>query len=377
MIKRVCIMFGLILVGLASVFMPGCEDTEITAPEGSTITLVAQPSSITISQEAGETRGSATLAAQLLSSSGLPQADIPLFFTTNGGLLGSVNNQCVDGSCAKTGGGCTVDDDCPAVTGTSINTDANGIATDVLTLRLAEDPESVEVTVQSTVSSTTITVGTNVNSGPTAQISANPANGARTGSPITFGATTQAGVLITCYEWQISSSDPSSNETIYAATPTINKRYGEPFTRGAEQDLTVQLRVSGQQGTCASGLPFSQFEDSISYRIRCDFTDPTLDAGPNVVRSLVNDGQGTPSTVSVALRAIAFDDDDPCLLYTWNCEGGTTDDEPCDRDTEDCCGADAAVTCKYTTEGTFSPRVTVTNQCGRIAEDNLTVQINP
>jgi hypothetical protein len=269
-----------------------------------------------------------------------------------------------------------VDGDCPAVSGTSINTDANGIATDILTLRLSEDPETVEVTVQSTVSSTTISVGTNVNSGPSAQITANPTNGARTGSPITFGATTQAGVLITCYEWQISSSDPRSNETIYATTPTINKRYGDPFTRGAEQDLTVQLRVSGQQGTCASGLPFSQFEDSISYRIRCDFTDPTVDAGPNVIRSLANDGQGSPLTVSVPLRATAFDDEDPCLFYTWDC--GTASSPPaCDPNAQDCCGVGASVTCEYSTEGTFSPRVTVTNQCGRIAEDNLTVQINP
>ena len=101
--NRFRIAFSLILMGLASVFMFGCEDTEITAPEGSTITLVAQPSSITISQEAGETRGDSSLAAQLLSSSGLPQSGVPLFFTTNGGLLGSVDNQCATGICAFTG----------------------------------------------------------------------------------------------------------------------------------------------------------------------------------------------------------------------------------------------------------------------------------
>jgi len=373
-IKRFGIVFGLVLVGVVSIFMAGCEDTEITAPEGSTITLVAQPSSITISQEAGETRGSTNLAAQLLSSSGLPQSDIPLFFTTNGGLLGSVNNQCVDGSCANTGGGCVVDDDCPSVSGNTIETDANGIATDVLTIRLSEDPESVEVTVQSTVSSTTITVGTNVNSGPSAQISANPPSGARTGSPITFGASTQEGVLITCYEWQISSSNPENNETTHVTTPTINRLYGTEFNREAEQDLTVQLRVSGQQGTCGAGLPFSQFEDSISYRIRCDFTGPTLDAGPNVVRSLANDAQN--GVVSVALRATAFDEEDDCLFYTWDCDTAGTP-PACDPDAEDCCGVGASVTCDYSTEGTFSPKVTVTNRCGRPVEDNLTVQINP
>jgi hypothetical protein len=372
---RYRIVVGLALVGVASVFMSGCEDTEITAPEGSTITLVAQPQSITINQEAGESRGNTSLAAQLLGSSGLPQSGVPLFFTTNGGLLGSVNNQCVNDFCADTGGACVVDSDCPAVSSTSTETNSNGIATDVLTIRLADDPETVDVTVQSTVSSTTISVGTNVNPGPTAAISATPANGARTGSPITFAAATAAGVIITCYEWQITSSNPNTrDETIYATTPTISKKYGDPFTRGSEQDLAVLLRVSGQQGVCGPGLPFSQFEDSISYRIRCDFTDPTVDAGPNVVRSLANDAQD--GFVSVALRASAFDDEDPCLFYTWDCDTSGTP-PACNPDLEDCCGVGASVTCKYSTEGAFSPSVTVTNQCGRLVEDNLTVQINP
>ena len=375
--KRFRIVLGLVLLGLASLFMFGCEDTQITAPEGSTITLVAQPSSITISQEAGETRGDASLVAQLLSTSGLPQSGVPLFFTTNGGLLGSVDNQCATGSCAFTGGACVVDSDCPDVASTSIETNSNGIATDVLTLRLGDDPEVVEVTVQSTVSSTTISVGTNVNAGPIAQITATPANGARTGSPITFSGTAQTGAVITCYEWQISSSLPASDETIYATTPTINKNYGVLYSRDEEQFLTVQLRVSGQQGNCGSGLPFSQFEDSIAYEIRCDFTDPTVDAGPNVVRSLANDGQGVPSTVSVALRATAFDNEDSCLFFTWDC--GTTNTPPAciPTDVEDCCGVGASVTCDYTTEGAFSPTVTVTNRCGNLVEDNLTVQINP
>jgi len=374
---RFRIVVGLALVGVASVFMSGCEDTQITAPEGSTITLVAQPQSINIDQEAGDSRGDTRLVAQLLSSTGLPQSGVPLFFTASGGLLGSVNNQCLnEGSCADTGGACVVDSDCPVADSTAQETDSNGIATDFLTLRLSIDPESVEATAQSTVSSTTVMVGTNVNSGPTALITATPANGSRTGSPITFAAATQPGVLITCYQWQITSSKLGTNdETIYATTPTISKTYGRPFESTEDQDLALLLRVSGQQGVCGPGLPFSQSEDSISYQIRCDFTDPTLDAGPNVVRSLANDAQD--GFVSVALRATAFDPDDACLYYTWDCDTSGTP-PACNPDVElDCCGIGASVTCKYSTEGTFSPSVTVTNQCGRLVEDNLTVQINP
>ena len=349
------------LLVFAIVLAAGCEDTDITAPADSTITLVASPAAISINQEIGETRGSATIVAQLLSSSGIPQSGVPLFFTANGGLLGSTNNQCVAGHCVTTGGPCVADSNCPFITPTSIETDANGLADDILTLRLSEDPISVDVTVQSTVSTTTISVGTNVSAGPQAQITASPADGARTGQPITFAATTQAGVVTTCFEWFIRGN---SIETIYRTTPTLSKEYGQQFSRLEEQDLSITLRASGQSGPCGPSLPFSQLEDSITYLIRCDFTDPTVEAGPNLTRSLAND-QNVDGDVVVALSATAFDDEDPVLTYQWDCD--TADSPP----------AGASATCSYNTEGTFAPKVTVTNQCGRFVEDSLTVQINP
>ena len=364
MLKRYFITAGLVVLGLSIVLSAGCEDTAITAPEGSAITLVASPAAISIDQEIGESRGSTTVIAQLLNSSGLPQSDVPLFFTANGGLLGSVDNQCFEGACVTTGGSCAVDSDCPSISPTSIETDVNGIATDILTMRLSVDPPTVDVTVQSTASTTTISVGTNVSAGPQAQITVTPANGARTGQPITFSAATQAGIVTTCFEWNISSNLSSSNETVYMTTPTLSKSYGEWFVRDDEQDLQVNLRVSGQSGRCGSSLPFSQFEDSITYLIRCDFTDPTLDAGPNITRSLAND-QNADGNVVVALSAVAFDEEDQELIYQWDCRTGTSPPP----------GPSAE--CSYNTLGTFSPKVTVTNRCGRFVEGNLTVQINP
>ncbi|HXV77196.1 MAG TPA: hypothetical protein VD788_12840 [Candidatus Polarisedimenticolaceae bacterium] len=363
--KRIGIAAGLSLVGAAIVFIAGCEDTDVTAPQDSTITVVASPAAITINQETGQTRGSTTIIAQLLSASGIPQSGVPLFFTSTGGLMGSVDNQCSAGNCVMTGESCTLDGDCRAISPTSIETDSNGIATDILTLRLAEDPASVDVTVQSTVSATTVSVATNVSAGPQAQISASPTNGARTGQPITFTAATQSGVVITCYEWTIASSlSGVPDELIFRTTPTLAKRYGDTYSRSAEQDLQVRLRVSGQTGACGASLPFSQFEDSITYLIRCDFTDPSVDAGPNITRSLAND-QNVDGDVVVALTATAFDEEDAELTYQWDCMTGASPPP----------GATAE--CKYNTEGTFAPRVRVTNRCGRFVEGNLTVQINP
>ena len=81
--------------------------------------------------------------------------------------------------------------------------------------------------------------------------------------------------------------------------------------------------------------------------------------------------------VSVPLSATAFDEEDFCLLYEWDCGTGDTPPPTCDPAIEDCCGADQSVTCQYTTEGTFTATVTVNNRCDAVAQDNLTVQINP
>ena len=117
-------------------------------------------------------------------------------------------------------------------------------------------------------------------------------------------------------------------------------------------------------GQCGPSLPFSQFEDTITYLIRCDFTNPMVDAGPNITRSLAND-QNAQGNVVVALSATAFDEEDPNLAYQWDC---MTASSPPPGPTADC---------SYNTQGTFAPKVTVTNRCGRFVESNLTVQINP
>ena len=96
-------------------------------------------------------------------------------------------------------------------------------------------------------------------------------------SPIVFNgseSTFDPLVMIECYEWTIKSTIGDNDEVIRTTLTSIDKKYGdEPFTTGQEQDLTVTLRVSDETDfPCSAGsaLAFSQFDDVISYQIRCD-----------------------------------------------------------------------------------------------------------
>ena len=126
MLTRIGIATGLTVLGLVALFTVGCEDTGVTAPADSTITLIASPAAISINQEAGETQGSTSLVCQLLNVNGLPQSGIPLFFSSTGGLLASVDNVCVVDTCIRSLDPCVNDSDCPFVPPSSIVTDSDG-----------------------------------------------------------------------------------------------------------------------------------------------------------------------------------------------------------------------------------------------------------
>jgi hypothetical protein len=79
-----------------------CEETDVTAPAGSIITLDATPPTVYIDQAADEEQGQTDLVAQIIDAGGLPVSDVPLVFTTDGGLLGTVDNFCADdGNCIR------------------------------------------------------------------------------------------------------------------------------------------------------------------------------------------------------------------------------------------------------------------------------------
>jgi hypothetical protein len=370
----------------------------LTTPAGSTISLIASPGSVFIDQDAGETEGQTAMVAQVLDNNGAPLARIPLLFTTNGGRLDTVDNYCTSaGQCSRTpADSCSVDGDCVVVAPEVVETDSNGIATDILTLRLIEDPDSVVVTAKGSTLLTTHTVTKTVNLGPAdpvASIVADPPLGQRTGLPFQLDGTASTfdpQVNPECYDWSILSNKavfdatagvgcvicnlniPSSCRTQCTDRGPVRSiltlAIGSVGAADLDQDLAVTLRVSDDPSiVCNNTQPvdetkFSQFSDTESYLIRCDLTDPLVEAGPDRFESLAaNNG-----TVELTLTATASDPEDTVLHYDWDCGNGQGQQ-----------GADSTVTCTYTTEGTNTAKITVLNDCGRSAQDSLIVQINP
>jgi hypothetical protein len=385
----------LALVGLvlSVAFLSGCEETLITAPPGSVITVTPTPSTITINQVDGEEEGQAFISAQL-TDSGQPVDDVPLFFSATGGLLGSVDNVCgSSGFCTRSGGACSVDGDCPLLAPATLTTNANGIATDVLTLRLFEDPDSVTVTVIGTGIEGSTTVSKAVNLGPAdpvPSISAIPPGGQRTGLNFIFDG---SGSLFdplqdpTCYDWRIISNQPifdpfvsgceicadpggalcvSECTTRAVDRSTVDFTIGEENEFGIEPTLSVFLKVSGQQGvvcndstTPAAGI-FGPNIDTLTYEIDCDLTDPFVEAGPDRNASLSASG----GEVSVTLTATASDPEDNVLDYIWDCGNGQGGDSQ-------------SVVCTYDSEGVFQATVIVENDCLLVSQDSLIVDIDP
>jgi hypothetical protein len=140
-----------------------------------------------------------------------------------------------------------------------------------------------------------------------------------------------------------------------------------------DQDLAITLRVSDETGiVCTNDQPIndpgllSQFAATESYVIRCDLTDPNVEAGGNKFASLANDANPDGDVLISLTPALASDQESPALDFVWTC--GNPLNEVFQTET---------ATCTYSTEGSFTVTLTVTNACGRTAEDTLVVNINP
>jgi hypothetical protein len=370
-------MTGVLLAGLVAT-MIACEDSDVTAPEGSTITLTPTPGFVLIDQDADETEGQTTLVAQVTDGSGLPVDGLPLVFTSDGGLLGSVTNICtLSGTCSRDFADCQTDADCAVVTGPPDvrETNDSGVAADVLKLRLFEDPDVVNVTVKGTSLEATAAVAKTVNTGPidpVAAIEVTPSGGQRSGVPFAVdgtGSTFDPEVEPTCFEWTIT--DAEGSEILRGPSKSIipDLVVGLPDVPG-EQDITILLRVSDEPDiNCTqdadpppSDEEFSDFGAVISYEIKCDFTPPQVLPIGDEERSLSGEG----GEVDLTLSATAFDPEfsDEELEYRWDCDNADTD-----------MPVGATVTCTYTEQGNKTPFVTLSNPCNESTQRGLTVQI--
>jgi hypothetical protein len=373
----------LILTGVAVLLLlalvPACESTDVTAPANSTIILQAVPASVLINQDAGETQGSTQIYALILDKGGQPLKDIPVIFTSTAGRLDSENFCNISNECTRTGAACTDDTDCPPPSTPAVKTNDEGVAIDRLTLRLFQDTAATaDVTATTSVISQKVTVTKIVALGPVdpvAVITANPASGQRTGLPFSFdgsSSTFDPQVELTCFEWVITSNlDWTGGECIglcVGKTQTIRGPDKASITLHVDEDqvdLSAQLRVSDVDNVVCNNVTTPSSNDfskpkTISYQIRCDLTDPVVDAGPNQFASLAAHNGEVPIT----LTATASDPESGPMDYQWDCGNGEG-------------GSQQSVVCTYTSEGIYTAKVIVTNDCGRASQDGLNVNINP
>jgi hypothetical protein len=288
----------------------------------------------------------------------------------------------------------------------AVFTDQDGIATDTLSLRLIEDPDSVVVTAKGTTLLTNHVVTKTVNLGPVdpeAIIEVDPPIGQRVGYPFQLdgsNSTFDPQVDLTCFEWDIlygipifdvtedgcvpcQNPDPFNNPNPLCTTGCVDRgsnrsvvtlSLGDPGNELLDQNLSITLRVSDDPTiVCQNDLPvddrskFSPFLDTETYLIRCDLTDPLVEAGGDRFESLSAQG----GTVSLTLTATSSDPEDiPPLDHRWDCGNGIVQDPLID-------GVGETFTCVYVTTGTFTATVEVENDCGRSVQDSLIVQINP
>jgi PKD domain len=340
---------ALVALGLA---LAGCESTPLTAdPEGE-LKLSANPTTVVIDTSAGETDGQTSILAQVLDSAGFPMQDVAVTFLASGGALQS------------SAGGTPV----------AVQTNANGVAVDVLTLDL-QDPASIEVGASSGALSQTVTITKSVSAGntpPSAVMAVEPQDGQVKGQTVTFdgrGSSDPDG-SITCYQWTIDSNLNGSDEVIQGATESVVSR-----TYATEQRLTITLRVSddADAGTtfCAAGAgtaPPSRFSantDFVSgYEIACAIVAPQALAGADQV---VSAGGGS---VIVQLTGTAVQRDAAIVGYSWDCANGTPPQ------------TGQAVSCTYTNQNapnntTYTAEFRVTDACGLVGTDRVNIVVTP
>jgi hypothetical protein len=354
-------LFSMTLV-LAAAYMPGCVDSVLIAPADSDFLVVANPATVTIDEPGGYSEAQSVITAQIFDASNFPMEGVVITFTSSGGTLYLESLLQNPGRL-------------PAPAPVTVETDVNGIATLYLTISLTDD-STVDVTARSGAVTSSATVTKLVTAGnllPEAYISAIPTNRQQVNIPVNFSGLSSLdpdGDDISCYKWTIISSVPAEDQVVQGhIRASITERYD------VEQTLSITLHVSddpayaafctecqGSPATCgASDANFSPYFDIIDpqYQIVCDLTAPLVFAGSDQIVTL------SGATVDVILDGSnSRDDDSTSLDFDWDCGNGTMH-----QDTE-------TATCTYSSAGTFTATLAVTNDCGMTASDPVRITVS-
>ncbi len=299
------------------------------APSDGSITLTANPGTIVIDPNQGQSTGTTTLTAKVFDHDGGVLSAIQVLFVASGGVLAT----------------------------TSAYTDDTGTATNTLTLNL-NDPDSITVTASSSALSQNATVTKTevaVNKPPHASISTIPKNQGFAGELVTFdgSSSTDPDGQITCFKWTILSDNPDTG----VANPQIfegSAVSGLDETYNNVQNLSVTLQVSdvaAARTPCDAGgtVPeeyFSPYAYRIQYPIVCNNPPPVANAGPD---QTTTGALGQLTTVTLDGRNST--DDLGIDQYIWNCGNGRPADPLVPGDF-------SQVNCKYF-PGTYTATLTV------------------
>lgn len=368
-------MLAVAAVALAAIAV-GCEDSAVTVPNDGNILVTVNPNVMTIDPNQGQTQTTAQIVAAVFNNEGRPLEGVSLLFSTGGGTLSS--------------------------NGQAIETDAQGLARDTVTVTTLS-PSSFQVTVQSSAVIQTADVLVEIvgiNAHPFASIFETPTRrpdptaptgftGAQINETVIFDGTDSTdpdGDVITCFQWTLlSDTVPANNEVIQGpGAVALSREYAQ------EQVLTVFLRVSDRQDVgnlCVPGgtpVPDTFFLSADStdiiaeYPISCVNEPPVADAGPDLTVNTFNP-QGSvflDGTESVDPDAVVIGG--RTLNYSWNC-GNQFQAIPT--------ATPGQVFCPYSSFGTFSPELTVTDNgdgtvnpqgllnCTKISVDSTTVTV--
>src|SRR5436190_12729224 len=260
---------ALITLGLGA--LAGCDKTDPTAPDNSTVNVTANPASLNLGT--GET-GHSNITAVVEDSTGRPLSGIRVRFDTTSGTLANGAE--------------------------GVTTNSNGVATDVLTLRFGDADASVSARASGATSdSVTVTAGNNP--APVADVRVSPTT-VRSGQSVTFDGSHSSdsqGGSITSYLWMIHSGDGDATAT----TPIVNKS----FT--ATGSVTGSLTVTDNGGKST----------------RKDIPAVT------VVANLEPIAKVSPSTQTISVNGVASfdatlssDADGTVIAWDWNWGDGST-----------------------------------------------------
>lgn len=331
----------------------GCEDSGVVAPSDGQMILSANPATVVIDDEAGETEGQSTITAQLFDAGGYPLQGVDVTFTTSSGSLASAP---------------------PGETPIPVVTNASGIARDVLTLTPADDA-TIDVEARSGTLSASVAVALSVgsdNTPPTAVILAIPDGQQQIGDQVRFSGafSSDPDGGITCYKWTLSPAPSGATYGIWQGA----EQDQVAVTYSAEEIVVVTLRVSDDPDAatwCTStqctgatsdqcGESNSAFNglDQIGYEIVCDLSAPVAAAGPDQTVAL-SGGQAVVQLDGSGSR----DPDSGIASYSWLCGNGTGTQQG------------AQVTCTYTTTGTYTARLTVANGCDMTSTDDARITV--